>query len=264
MGSAVIHGQYWGTGAQDYARYAEQVCLPLYGAVLDAAWVTQGTRLLDAGCGTGLLVLLASFRGAHVAALDAAAAQLAIVRERVPAADIREGDLEALPFPDAAFDAVTAVNSIFYAADMAAAMRELARVVRRGGRVAITTWGPMERCEYRLASQKHVAPLMPPPGPNAPTVGPTTLAAPGAMESLFTAAGLHMVEDGEVACPFMFPNMEAGWRFVLSSGNNQRAIAHSGEDAVRAAVTASLQEHMREDGSIRYENVFLWAVGERP
>jgi ubiquinone/menaquinone biosynthesis C-methylase UbiE len=98
----------------------EQVGLPLMGAALDAARVTRGTRLLDAGCGAGLGALLANLRGATVTALDASAELLAIARARLPEADIREGDLETLPFDDEAFDAVTAVNSIFYAADMAA------------------------------------------------------------------------------------------------------------------------------------------------
>jgi ubiquinone/menaquinone biosynthesis C-methylase UbiE len=68
-----------------------------------------------------------------VAAFDASPGLLANARQRLPAADVREGDLEALPFADASFDAVTAVNSIFYAEDMAVAMRELVRVVRSGG-----------------------------------------------------------------------------------------------------------------------------------
>ncbi|HXG16628.1 MAG TPA: class I SAM-dependent methyltransferase [Calidithermus sp.] len=80
----------------------------------------SGTRRLDAGCGAGLLALLASFRGAQVTALDASPGLLAIARQRLPAADVREGDREALPFPDPTFDAVTAVNSVFYAEDMAA------------------------------------------------------------------------------------------------------------------------------------------------
>ena len=57
-------------------------------------------------------------------ALDASAGLVAIARERLPAADVREGDLEALPFANASFDAVTAVNTVFYAANMAAAMRD--------------------------------------------------------------------------------------------------------------------------------------------
>ena len=56
-----------------------------------------------------------------------------MARARLPEADIWEGDLEAPPFADANFDAVVAVNSIFYSADMASAMHELVRVVRSGG-----------------------------------------------------------------------------------------------------------------------------------
>ena len=62
MGSATVQGQLWGTLARDWAAYGEQICLPLQGAALDAAHVTAGTRLLDAGCGAGLLALLASLR----------------------------------------------------------------------------------------------------------------------------------------------------------------------------------------------------------
>src|ERR671918_1343132 len=94
MGSATVQGQLWGMHAQDFAAYLEQVALPLHGAVLDAAHVTPGTRLLDAGCGAGLLALLASLRGARVSALDAPASLLDIARSRVPDADVREGDLE--------------------------------------------------------------------------------------------------------------------------------------------------------------------------
>ena len=137
MGSATVQGQLWGARARDWAAYTEQVSLPLFGAVLDAARVTPGTRLLDAGCGAGLLSLLASLRGAKVSALDASAALLAIVRERIPAADVHEGDLEALPFADGTFDAVAAVNSLFYAANMDTAMRELVRVTRPGGIVVL-------------------------------------------------------------------------------------------------------------------------------
>jgi SAM-dependent methyltransferase len=250
--------------AQDFAAYLEQVALPLHGAVLDAAHVTPGTRLLDAGCGAGLLALLASLRGARVTALDASAALLAIARERLPAAVVREGDLEALPFADASFDAVTAVNSIFYAADMAAAMRELSRVVRPGGRVVVTAWGPPERCEFLAALMSAVGPLMPPPPPGAPPQHPGALSEPGALAAVLERAGLRVVEGGEVACPFVWPSAEASWRGNASAGPNQLAIAHSGEAAVRAAFAVVDRAHTRPDGSIRYENIFLWVVGERP
>jgi SAM-dependent methyltransferase len=264
MGSAAVQGQLWGARPQDFAEYLEQVGLPLIGAALDAAHVTRGVRLLDAGCGAGLAALLASLRGASVSALDASPGLLAVARARLPEADVREGDLEALPFDDGSFDAVVAVNSVFYAADMAAALRELVRVVRPGGRVVVTAWGPPERCEFLAAVLPAIGPLLPPPPPGAPGGGPGALAAPGALASALTQAGLRVVEQGETSCPFVFPNAEASWRGNASAGPNQLAIAHSGEAAVRAAFTQADRAHTRSDGSVRYENVFLWAAGERP
>ena len=264
MGSATVQGQLWGKHAENFATYLEQVGLPLYGAVLDAARVTHDTRLLDAGCGAGLLALLASLRGARVTALDASAALLAIVRARIPQAEVREGDLEALPFANASFDAVAAVNSVFYAADMGAAMSELARVVQPGGRVVVTAWGPPERCEFLTAVLPALGPLMLPPPPGAEPGHPVlTLAEPGALATVLERAGLRVVEEGETACPFVFPNAEVSWRANASAGPNQLAIAHSGEEAVHAAFAEVDRAHTLPDGSIRYENVFLWAVGER-
>ncbi len=265
MGSASLQGKVWGAQATDYAMYLEQLTLPLHGAALDAARVTSGTRLLDAGCGAGLLGLLAGLRGAQVTAYDASAPLLAIARERLPAADVREGDLEALPFDDASFDAVVAVNSVFYAADLAQAMRELSRVVTAGGRAVVTAWGPRERCEFLRDVAPAVGPLMPPPPPGAPSRHPVeTLSEPRALAALAESAGLHVVEEGEVACPFVFPDAETSWRANASAGPNQLAIAHSGEAAVRAAFAEADRAHTRPDGSVRYENVFLWVSAERP
>lgn len=263
MASANVQGQVWGTHARDWGAFGEQLCLPLMGAALDAAHVTASTRLLDAGCGAGLLALLAHLRGAHVTAFDASPSLLAVARERVPAADVREGDLEALPFADASFDAVTAVNSIFYAADMATAARELARVVRPGGRVVITAWGPPERSEVMTDLFAKVGPLMPAPPAGMASAHPGALSQPGALAAVLQQAGLRVLDEGEVACPFVFPSAEISWRAHRSAGPNQLAIAHSGEDAVRAVYAEVDRTHTRPDGTIRYENVFLWAAGNR-
>jgi SAM-dependent methyltransferase len=156
------------------------------------------------------------------------------------------------------------VNSVFYAADMTAAMRELVRVARPGGRLVVTAWGPPEKCEFLSAVMPALGPLMPPPPPGAAPPHPGALSMPGALAALLKEAGLRVVEEGEVSCPFVFPSAEASWRGNASAGVNQAAIAHSGEPAVRAVYTAADRAHMRPDGAVRYENVFLWAAGERP
>jgi len=264
MGSAAVQGELWGAKARDFARFLEQTALPLFGAALDAAAVTEGTKLLDAGCGAGLVALLARLRGAVVSGLDASPALLDVARERLPEANLLEGDLEELPFPNDSFDAVTAVNSIFYAADIDAAMRELVRVARHGGRVVVTAWGPAERSDLLRTVFPKLGPLMPPSPPGVTPHRPGTLSEPGAMAGLLERAGLRVLSEGETACPLVFPNSAIAWRANASAGPNQTAIEHSGEEAVRAAWDEAFRAHMLADGSVRFENIFLWAAGERP
>lgn len=264
MGNAEVQGRLWGLQARDFAQRLEQVVLPLYSSVLDAAQITPGTKFLDAGCGAGLLGLLASYRGAYVAAFDASPALLDIARKRLPpAADVREGELESLPYDDATFDVVTAVNSVFFAEDTARAIRELWRVVKPGGRVIVTAWGPPDQCEFLSSVMPLVLPLMPPLPPGAKPIKPGALSEPGALAAAMEEAGLEIADQGEITCPFVFPNLEASWIANASAGPNQLAIAHSGEEAVRAAFNQADEAHMRPDGSIRYENLFLWVAGIR-
>jgi len=261
-GSADAQGRFWGAQAQDWAEVQEQTALPLHAAALDAAWVARGTQLLDAGCGTGLAALLASLRGANASAVDASERLLDITGGRLPGSDVRRVDLEALPYANATFDAAIAVNSIFYAVDPAGAMRELARVVRPGGRVVVTTWGPAERCDYAAAIAL-LGPLMPPPPPGSKPGGPFAFAVPGALEAVIEGAGLRVVERGEVACPFVYANADLSWRGQAASGVAQRAIETSGVERVRAAIAAADARYTRPDGSIRYDNIFVWVAGVR-
>ena len=82
-----------------------------------------------------------------VSGLDACAPLLEVARSRTPDADLRGGEIQALPYADASFDVVTAFNSIQYAAGPAVAVGQLARFCRPGGTVAIGVWGDPARCE---------------------------------------------------------------------------------------------------------------------
>lgn len=261
-GSAPVQGRLWGMEAHNWASLLEQTVLPLFSAVLDTARVTRGTRMLDAGCGAGLATVLASLRGANVSAFDASEALIEIAAERAPDAEILQADIESLPFEEGTFDATIAVNSLFYAADPASAIRELARVTRPGGRVVVTTWGPEERCEYGGAMAA-LGPLMPPPPAGGKPGGPFLLASPGALESVLEGAGLHPVDRGEVQCPFTFPNAKVSLTAQLSSGVVQRAIEHIGLEPVKEALETTDSRFTQPDGSIRYDNVFVWVAAVR-
>jgi ubiquinone/menaquinone biosynthesis C-methylase UbiE len=135
----------WAEEPDAWARIEEQQ-LPTYEAALNAAGL--GAAVLDVGCGTGVFLRLCADRGASVAGLDATERLLARARRRVPEADLRLGDMQALPFADDAFDLVTGFTSFFYADDPAAALREAARVAR--GRVVVHTFGHPERCDVPI------------------------------------------------------------------------------------------------------------------
>ncbi len=120
MGSASIQGPLWGAQARTWAELAEPGQTPFYEAVFDALEISGKSALLDVGCGAGLALELAARRGATVTGLDASEPLLAIARERLPQADLRQGDLEQLPFPDASFTAVTSFNAVQYATRTAA------------------------------------------------------------------------------------------------------------------------------------------------
>src|SRR5690606_20885513 len=87
-----------------------------------------GTRLLDVGCGSGVAAALALERGVEVNGLDATPELLAFARKRAPGAEFRHGEMEALPYPDDAFDVITGFNSFQYAADPVNALRASGRV----------------------------------------------------------------------------------------------------------------------------------------
>lgn len=112
--------------------------------------LTAGLNVLDVGCGTGASALPAAQKVAQngrVIGIDLAENLLALGRTKATKlglqnVDFRVGDMENLGFPDGHFDVVVSVFSIFFVPDMERQVRELWRMVRQGGLLAITTWGP--------------------------------------------------------------------------------------------------------------------------
>lgn len=257
MGSAMRQGALWGAAAEDWAELQEPTGTPLFQETFDAIGVTGGTRLLDVGCGAGLALLLAQKRGAVVAGLDAAAGMLAVARARLPEADLRQGDLEDLPFERDAFDAVTAFNAVQYATDQVAALRAIKQVAVAGAPVAVASWGDPDRCDAREVIAA-LGSLLPPPPPGAG--GPFALAGPGALEALVESAGLTAERALEVDSPFEYPDLATAVRANESAGPTRAAIDHAGPDRVREAATAALGRFVRPDGTVRLDNVYRVVV----
>jgi 2-polyprenyl-3-methyl-5-hydroxy-6-metoxy-1,4-benzoquinol methylase len=95
--------------------------------------------VLDAGMGGGRLVEALAARGWRVTGADVSEAMVELARRRVPEASLVVSPVEKLPFEAGSFDAVTALGVLEFASDLDAALRELARVLRPGGR-AVLSW----------------------------------------------------------------------------------------------------------------------------
>jgi SAM-dependent methyltransferase len=133
----------WSSG--DYAVVGATLPMVAEG-LCEAADVRPGERVLDVATGTGNGAIAAARRFAHAAGVDYVPALLERGRERAAAErlaiELREGDAEAIPFPDASFDVVLSTFGVMFAPDQERAAGELVRVCRPGGRIALASWTP--------------------------------------------------------------------------------------------------------------------------
>lgn len=109
------------------------------------AGIAPGTRVLDVATGTGIAALAAAERGAVVTGLDINPGMLAVARRKSSEIDWVEADTAALPFADATFDAVLCQFALMFFPDRQAALRDMLRVLRPGGTLAVAVWEALER-----------------------------------------------------------------------------------------------------------------------
>jgi len=120
---------------------------PWAGVVVDAARVGAGQRVLDVACGTGVLACAAAERvgsGGSVVGLDANPQMLAVARRKPASVEWIDGRAESLPFADVNFDPVVSQFGLMFFDDRVAALREMVRVLRPGGRLAVAVCDAVE------------------------------------------------------------------------------------------------------------------------
>jgi SAM-dependent methyltransferase len=248
-------GALWGAEARDWREIQERKSPALWRPVLDLARVGAATRLLDAGCGTGGASVMAQERGAIVSGCDISEAMLGIARERLPEADLRLGDLEKLPFEDARFDAVVAINSLQFAPDPARGARELLRVTAPGGVIAAVVWS-IERCEQKQIFDAILRLFETPPKGR----GVFALSAEGEVEALFTGSP---IAAHEIDCVLEYSDLETAVRGQMAAGPSQRVVEIFGREKVEAAVRAALRAFVKDGGAVRMQNRFRCVVVEK-
>jgi SAM-dependent methyltransferase len=138
----------WEQQVAGYDRFFGAITTRLVGPLLDAAAIGAGTRVLDAASGPGYVAAGAAERDASVIGADVAEGMLALARRLHPELAFRPGNAEALPFGDESFDAVVANFVLLHLGRPERAVAEFARVLRPGGRVALTVWDVPERARF--------------------------------------------------------------------------------------------------------------------
>jgi ubiquinone/menaquinone biosynthesis C-methylase UbiE len=239
MTATVVPESLWDRHARDWTCLQEAKHRPLRRALLGALGSLSGVRLLDVGCGVGLLIREAAERGAWVAGVDTADELLEVARWALPDADLRVGSPEDLPYDNGRFDVVTACNTLCYTLDRPAALSELVRVVRPGGRVAIGDWAdPSGSLTRDFLSRLGFT----------PSTEDTELAR---------------VDAGELQFPITYPDLATAWSAMLARGQ-VATLAWNSKTQIYQHFTDVFGPAVRPDGTIRDDNAFRYLIAEKP
>lgn len=270
-----------GARARDWAEIQERMLVPLYEAAYERLEVGPATRLLGLGCGSGLALLIAASRGAHVTGVEADRARVALARERLlsdapqsgggregaPHGSTRlfeGGSAEVCGTAAPAYNLVTAFEPLGCAAGdsdgLAAALESAIPLAERGSEVVLAGWGPPERCAtsavLRVASRLAESPR---------AVGRGWRPAlRDDLEDVASRAGLKPDGSGRVACPFGYADMDSAVRGLLSTGLFDAAVRATDPAQVTKELTEALHPHVRRDGTVWMSNVFRYLIARTP
>jgi SAM-dependent methyltransferase len=214
----------WSAGGKDYDAISRGIADSIEHCVLRLD-PKPGERILDLSTGTGWTSRVVARRGALVTGVDIAGGLLEAARVKAAAENLpieyQLGDAENLPFEDGAFDAVISTCGVMFASRPEAAAAELARVCRKGGRIALTTW--LSEGNLFKMFQVMKAYMPPPPGP-APR-SPFEWGQTERIRELLGNAFELRFEQG--VSYYREPSGEAAWNTFSTGYGPTRSLAQS-------------------------------------
>lgn len=230
----------------------------------------SGERALDVGCGRGAVL----FRLARAVAPTGRATGLDLSPKMVAATaadadrlgldvDVAEGDAQAPDVPDESFDVVASSLVLFFLPDPAAALGAWRLALRPGGRLGVSTFGPLSESWHEVDAT--FAPYLP-PGMADPRTrhADSPFGSDEGMEQLVTGAGFRDVRTEIATVPVRFDDAEQWYRWTFSTGQRRMwaAVPPDEHDRVRAAATERLEATRDAEGRIGFDQVarFTYAV----
>ena len=223
--------------------------------VAKAARVGPGQHVLDVACGTGVLArTLVEYvhPGGAVVGLDVNDGMLAVARKKAPEVVWIEGAAESLPFDDAGFDAVVCQFGLMFFADRPAALREMMRVLRPGGRLAVAVWDRLDRTPGYAAMTSLLQRLF---GDDvaASLHAPYALGEIALLQSLFDKAGVADIAIATHVGTARFPSIQQ-WVYTDVKGwTASDQIDDAGFDLLVAEAERELQRFVTPDGTVVFE-----------
>jgi len=234
---------------------------------IDRLGLRSGERVLDVCSGSGASAIPAAEKVApngSVIGVDLSEKLLGLARSKAKAKGLRNiefrtGDMLELPFPDGHFDVAVCVFGVFFVPDMAAAVRSLWRVVRPGGRLALTTWGPRFFEPANSAFWNAVREVRPElyKGFNPWD----RIVEPSAVLALLREAGVQGGEAVAEAGEHPIPSPEAWWSAILGSG--YRGTVEQLDRAQREHVRKANLDYVRKSGIKAVEANVVYAVAQK-
>ena len=197
-----------------------QMLSPVGEEMIRELHVAADAHHLDVASGTGEpgLTIAAAAPHGRVVLTDLAGDMLAIARQNAARrglsnVEVRECSADALPFADATFDSVSCRFGLMFVPDIAACVKELARVLKPGGRLSAAVWAEPEGNPWATIPMSAIAAEvdMPPPSPDTPSL--FRCAKRGAMARIFEGAGLGDVAETEVRSVLRTASPEEYWQY---------------------------------------------------
>ncbi len=252
--------QVKGQVSSDAAEVYEEFFLPALfqpwaERMTEAARITPGDRVLDVACGTGVVARFVVDRvqpGGAVVGLDVNEGMLAVARRKAPGVEWIESAAEALPFGDAAFDAVVSQFGIMFFDDRRQAIREMVRVLQPGGRLAVAAWDSLDRTPGYAAMVTLLQRLF---GDEAAESlrAPFSLGDPDAFLALFADSDLADLRVTTHNGTARFPSI-ASWVYTDIKGwTAADLIDDDGFERLVTAAEEELQRFVTPDGTVVFD-----------
>ena len=254
------HATVWRLGP--YQGVTETIT-DIHAAVIDRLRPEPGQSFLDLACGTGAVAELAAKAGAEVVGVDLAPALIEQAKgraeERGLEIDYRVGDVEALELEDASFERVASTCGVMFAPDHPAIARELGRVTRPAGRIALACWTPDSGLAQVFGVMREFQPPPPPGVGNQFDWGREDY-----VRNLLD--GDFELEFELLDSPLELESGEAVWELFSRDYGPTKVLADSLDDEKREQLHRNfveLHERSRVNGGLHFSRTYLLTVGTR-